>query len=79
MAPDELENGAQCCFDNFDCRLFIGLSNFLNWILLVSFTPTGLKKSSTALSNPNDFMSQKLFHYLNQGRTLNDILMRTAQ
>jgi len=23
MAPSKLENGAQCCFNNFDCRLFI--------------------------------------------------------
>jgi len=23
MAPDKLENGAQCCFNKFDCRLFI--------------------------------------------------------
>ena len=29
-----------------------------------------------ALSNPNGLLSQKLCHYLNQGRTLNDILMR---
>jgi len=23
MAPDELENGAQCCCNRFDCRLFV--------------------------------------------------------
>jgi len=23
MAPDQLENRAQCCFNKFDCRLFI--------------------------------------------------------
>ena len=23
MAPDKLENGTQCCFNKFDCRLFI--------------------------------------------------------
>jgi len=28
------------------------------------------------MSNPNGLLSQKLWHYLNQGRTLNDMLMR---
>jgi len=32
----------------------------------------------TAMSNPNCLLSQKLCHYLNQGRKLNDILMRAA-
>jgi len=27
------------------------------------------------MSNPNGLLSQKLCHYLNQGSTLNDILM----
>jgi len=31
------------------------------------------------MSNPNALLSQKVSHYLNQGRTLNDILMRAAQ
>ena len=31
-----------------------------------------------AMSNRNYLLSQKLCHYLNQGRTLNDILMRVA-
>jgi len=30
------------------------------------------------MSNPNGLLSQKLYRYLNQGRTLNDILMRLA-
>jgi len=34
--------------------------------------------SRTAMSNPNGLQSQKLCHYLDQGRTLNDILMRAA-
>ena len=33
---------------------------------------------SAAMSNPNDLLSQKLCHYLNQGRTLNDTLMRAV-
>jgi len=33
---------------------------------------------SPAMSNPNGLLSQKLRRYLNQGRTLNDILMRAA-
>ena len=23
MVPDKLENGVQCCFNKFDCRLFV--------------------------------------------------------
>ena len=30
------------------------------------------------LSNPNGLLSQKLCHYLDQGRKLNDILLRAA-
>jgi len=30
------------------------------------------------MSNPNDLLSQNLCHYLNQGCTLNNILMRAA-
>jgi len=31
-----------------------------------------------AISNPNDLLSQKVYHYLDQSRTLSDILMRAA-
>jgi len=31
-----------------------------------------------AMSNPNGLQSQKLCQYFNQGRTLNNILMRAA-
>jgi len=31
-----------------------------------------------AMSNPYGSLSQKLCHYLNQGRTSNDMLMRAA-
>jgi len=30
------------------------------------------------MSNPNDLLSQKLCYYLDQGRTLNNVLMRAA-
>jgi len=30
------------------------------------------------MSDPNGLLSQKLCHYLDQGRTLNDILLRDA-
>jgi len=30
------------------------------------------------MSDPNGLLSQKLCHYLNQGRTLDDIFMRAA-
>jgi len=31
-----------------------------------------------AMSNPNGLLGQKSYHYLNQGRTFYDILMRAA-
>ena len=34
--------------------------------------------STPAMSNPNGLLSQKVCHYLDQGRTLNHILLRTA-
>jgi len=37
---------------------------------LVQFRP--------AMSNPTGLMGQNVCHYLNQGRTLNDILLRAA-
>jgi len=30
------------------------------------------------MSNPNSLLSQNVYHYLNQGRTLNYIVMRAA-
>jgi len=36
------------------------------------------KYSKPAMSNRNCLLSQKLCHCRNQGRTLNDILMRAA-
>jgi len=38
----------------------------------------GSPGSAPAMSNRNGLLSQILCHYLNQGRTLNDILMRAA-
>jgi len=50
MAPDKLENGAQCCFSKFDWRLFIS-KIFVKavWILLVSFILSHFHKSSQTL------------------------------
>jgi len=39
---------------------------------------SGAGAAKSAMFNPNGLLSQKLCHYLNQGRTLNDILMRAA-
>ena len=44
MAPDKLENCAQCCFSKFDCKLFI--SSFSLCILLASFGLSHFSKSS---------------------------------
>jgi len=42
------------------------------------FIRNGSARSRPAMSNPNGILSQKLCPCLNQGRTMNDILMRTA-
>jgi len=34
--------------------------------------------SKAAMSNQNGLLSQKVCHYLDQGRTLNDILLNAA-
>ena len=41
--------------------------DWLQWLL-----------SRPAMSNPNGLLSQNVCHYLDQGGTLNDILMRAA-
>jgi len=43
----------------------------------VTFCSSGVQPLGQ-LSNPNGLLSQKLRHYLDQGRTLNDILWRAA-
>jgi len=35
-------------------------------------------ESEATMSNPNGLLSQKLCHYLDQGRTLNDMLLNAA-
>jgi len=35
-------------------------------------------RSRPGMSNPNGLLSQKLYHYLDQRRTLNGMLMRSA-
>jgi len=39
---------------------------------------TRLVSPKPAMSNANVLLSKKLYHYLNQSRTMNDILMRVA-
>jgi len=34
-APDKLENGDQCCFNKFDCRLYI--SKFFQFVFYLSY------------------------------------------
>ena len=47
MAPDKLENGIQCCFNKFDCRLFI--SKFSQFACYLSLLQPVISKS---LSQP---------------------------
>ena len=47
IAPDKLENGAQCCFNKFDYRLFI--SKFSQFAFYLSLYSQSLQKSSTTL------------------------------
>jgi len=43
MAPDKLENGTQCCFNKFDCRLFI--SKFAQFAFYLSLSNSVISKS----------------------------------
>jgi len=43
MAPDKLEKCAQCCFDKFDCRLFI--SKFIKIAFYLSLSHSVISKS----------------------------------
>ena len=53
--------------------------NYVNaWHTTYNCLELTSKPTSTALSNPNALLSQKLCHYLNQDRTLNYILMSAA-
>ena len=57
MAPNELKNGAQCCFSNFDSRLF--RSKFFVKevsILLLYFTLSYFHKSSPNLLQKIQFL-----------------------
>jgi len=57
---------------NFSAKSF----SFGNLSLLITGNLQNLSRA--AVSNRNCLPSQKLCHYLNQGRTLNDILMTAA-
>jgi len=54
-------------FSTWQCTCTVGLH--LQWRLGIS---------SAAMSTPNGLLSQKAYHYLNQCRTLNNILMKVA-
>jgi len=43
MVPDKLENGTQCCFNKFDCRLFI--SKFAQFAFYLSLSHSVISKS----------------------------------
>jgi len=43
MTLDKLENGAQCCFNKFDCRLFI--SQFSQFAFYLSLSLSVISKS----------------------------------
>ena len=43
MAPDKLENSSQCCFNKFDCRLFI--SKFIEIAFFLSLSLSVISKS----------------------------------
>jgi len=55
----------------FRARCFLNITNFMY--------KTSIHFVNPAMSNPNGLLSQKLCHYLDQGRTLNDILLRAAR
>ena len=47
MAPDKLENCAQCCFNKFDCRLFI--PKFIEIAFYLSLSLSVISKSLAQL------------------------------
>jgi len=47
MAPDRLETGAKCCFNKFDCRLFI--SKFSQFAFHLSLSLSVISKSLAQL------------------------------
>jgi len=56
------------------------LSQEINQLIGIELlTSYFLESFSSAMSSPNGLLSQKLCHYFNQGRTLNDILLRASQ
>ena len=64
MAPYKLQNGVQCCLNNFECRLFISkLFVKVVWILLVSFALSHFHKSSPTLLQEIYFL---VFHMPNK-------------
>jgi len=71
---DDLSNE----LNNIKVGCYIGDVLFTLW-RPASFEDFRKKKTpQPAMSNPNGLLSQKFCHYLNQGRTLNNILMRTT-
>jgi len=49
MAPDKLDNGTQCCFNKFDCSLFI--SKFSQFAFYLSLSLSVISKSLAKLCN----------------------------
>ena len=47
MATDKLENGVQCCFNKFDCRLF--MSKFSQFAFYLSFSLSVISKNLAQL------------------------------
>jgi len=60
---------------NANTQSIMGLIPQISSVLL-QFWSTAFKP---AMSNPTGLRSQKLYYYLNQVHTLNDILMRAAR
>jgi len=56
--------------------LWIGL--FANICFVQGFPTWGTCSPRAAMPNPNGLLSQKVCHCLDQGRTLNDILLRAT-
>jgi len=61
-----------------------GTDKYVPWTILQSTSLTQHLCSRfqldfrPAMSNPNGLLSQNVCHYLDQGRTLNDIILRAA-
>ena len=74
VSVKQLELGHEKAIESLECCLKLISENHPDSL---SYAYTEINPN-TAMSNPNGLLSQKVWNYLHQGRTLNDIFLRAA-